>query len=252
MTEQIKQFRADHDAYGHEIMDYFHGEEVYEIIEREDGYMDASSGVHIYFADFADWWNVEQDAMNCLVPGRVLDLGCGAGRAELYLQSQGIEVVGIDNSPLAIEVCRQRGVKDARLIPVTKIGPDLGRFSNILMLGNNWGLMGSFKRARWFLHKFSRMTTPEARIIAVSNDIYQTDEPVHLAYQAWNRERGRMSGQIRMRLLCHFSRSPWFDYLMVSQEEMRAIAAGTGWKINRFLANEGQSGYVAVLEKIIG
>jgi hypothetical protein len=36
---------------------------------------------------------------------------------------------------------------------------------------------------------------------------------------------------------------------MVSQDEMQAIAAGTGWIINRFLATEGRSGYVAILDK---
>jgi len=35
------------------------------------------------------------------------------------------------------------------------------------------------------------MTSPGARIIAESNDIYKTDSPYHLAYQAYNREKGR-------------------------------------------------------------
>jgi SAM-dependent methyltransferase len=36
--------------------------------------------------------------MRWLVPGRALDLGCGAGRAVLYLQGLGYQVVGIDVS----------------------------------------------------------------------------------------------------------------------------------------------------------
>ncbi|MCK4414566.1 MAG: class I SAM-dependent methyltransferase [Candidatus Eisenbacteria sp.] len=42
------------------------------------------------------------------VRGRILDVGCGAGRSMLYLQQKGRAVTGIDISPLAIEVCRRR------------------------------------------------------------------------------------------------------------------------------------------------
>ena len=43
--------------------------------------------------------------------------------------------------------------------------------------------------------------------------------PLHLAYQAWNRQLGRMPGQIRIRVRCVLHKTPWFDYLMVSQED---------------------------------
>ena len=49
------------------------------------------------------------------VRGRVLDLGCGAGRVGLHLQSRGHDVVGIDVSPLAVEIAGQRGLADVRL-----------------------------------------------------------------------------------------------------------------------------------------
>ncbi len=45
------------------------------------------------------------------VNGRVLDVGCGAGRHSLYLQKKGFDVLGIDVSPLAVKVCRLKGVK---------------------------------------------------------------------------------------------------------------------------------------------
>jgi 2-polyprenyl-3-methyl-5-hydroxy-6-metoxy-1,4-benzoquinol methylase len=37
------------------------------------------------------------------VKGRVLDVGCGAGRHSLYLQEKGFDVLGTDISPLASE-----------------------------------------------------------------------------------------------------------------------------------------------------
>ena len=223
MSDQIARYKADRDAFGHMLLDYLNGEETMEIIERGDGFIDPYDGCKTYFSEFKNWSACEQEALGCLLPGRVLDLGCGVGRMELYLQSQGVEVVGIDNSPLAIEVCRQRGVRDARLLSVTQVTPKLGAFDNILMMGNNWGLMGNRQRARWLLDRFFRLTAFPARIIAASNDVYHTTAPYHLAYQAYNREQGRMSGQIHMRVCYQFYRSPWFDYLMVSRDEMKDI-----------------------------
>jgi SAM-dependent methyltransferase len=254
MSEQnpfdiIVRLRQDRDALGHELMSQFNGDQVTEIIERDDGYIVGGLSASFYFADFVDWPVHEQEAMQYLMPGRVLDLGCGAGRAELYLQQQGYEVVGIDNSPLAIEVCQRRGVQDARLLSITQVGLELGLFNNIIMLGNNWGLMGSFNRARWLLRRFHKITTPGARIIASSNDVYATTDPIHLNYQAYNRARGRMSGQLRLRVLFQLHRSNWFDYLIVSRDEMCAILEGTGWRVLRFIDLPERSNYVAVIEK---
>ncbi len=49
--------------------------------------------------------------MRWLVPGPALDLGCGAGQVALHLQGPGCEVVGIDVSPRAVEVCRRRACR---------------------------------------------------------------------------------------------------------------------------------------------
>ncbi len=248
MGEQIALYKKDRDAFGHMLMDFHQGKEAVEIIERGDGFIDASAHVGMYFAAFDAWHSHEQEALRRLVPGRVLDLGCGAGRAELYLQEQGYEVTGIDISPLAVEVCRQRGVKDARCLSVTQVGEELGQFDDILMLGNNWGLMGSYRRAKWLLRRFYRMTSPIARIIATTNDVYQTDSAVHLAYQAFNRERGRMSGQIRMRVRYRVWCTEWFDYLMVSPAEMEDILSGTGWQAREYIRFDGPM-YAAVIGK---
>jgi SAM-dependent methyltransferase len=250
MSEQIAKFHADRDAMGHMLYDfYMHpSSDACEIIEREDGYIDVSP-VGTYFCPYRDWPVYEQEAMNFAVAGRMLDLGCGAGRVALHFQEHGCTVTAIDNSPLAVEVCQQRGVKDVRLMPVTDVGPTLGLFDTIVMAGNNWGLLSNPKLARWLLRRFYIITSPIARIIAETRDIYQTTDPMHLAYQAWNRERERMSGQIRMRVRHALYASEWFDYLMVSKTEMEQILSGTGWRVREYITPEDNSNYAAVIEK---
>lgn len=236
------------DAYGQEICAYYNGEDVLEIVERDDGFIDAFPGTESYFRPFEEWPARQQEAMG-YARGRVLDVGCGAGRVALYLQESGFEVLGVDNSPLALEVCRLRGVTQASPTPITQLSNNLGTFDTIVMLGNNFGLFGSPKRARWLLRRWKKMTTSGARIIAESNNVYQTDAPYHLAYHQLNRERNRLPGELRIRVRFRRYTSPWFDYLMVSPQEMIDIIDGTGWSVSRFIQKDGESQYVAIIEK---
>jgi 2-polyprenyl-3-methyl-5-hydroxy-6-metoxy-1,4-benzoquinol methylase len=109
------------DAYGQEVWAFFQGKKSYEIVERNDGFVDFSGGAPAYFADFKDWPKIQKQAIK-YAKGKVLDVGAGAGRVSLYLQKRGFDVVAIDNSPLAIKVCKERGVKHAKVLPVEKIG----------------------------------------------------------------------------------------------------------------------------------
>jgi SAM-dependent methyltransferase len=237
------------DAYGRLVYDYYKGRPSAEIVERDDHWFAVSSGARAYFAPFEQWPSVEQRAMRH-VRGRVLDVGAGAGRVALHLQGHGHEVVAVDNSPLAVKTCRLRGVLDARVCPVTRIGRQLGEFDTIVMLGNNFGLFASFRRARWLLRRFHRLTSPTARIVAESRDPYKATTTDHRRYHQLNRRRGRLPGQLRLRVRYGHAKTPWFDYLIVSPPEMRRIVAGTGWRVARLIETIGPI-YIAVLEKIV-
>lgn len=237
------------DAYGREIYDYSSGRSgVYEIVERDDGYVDLSSGPPAYFAEYRKWPDYQRKAIRH-AQGKVLDIGCGAGRCSLHLQQKGHDVIGIDNSPLAVKVCKKRGVKKALVKSITEIGPDLGIFDTIVMYGNNFGLFGSYRRARTLLRRMHRMTSSKARIIAESCDPYGTTFPDHLAYHKRNRQRDRMSGQLRIRVRYLRYATPWFDYLLVSRDEMQDILSGTGWLATRFFDSPRFAAYTALIEK---
>ncbi|MFH0765929.1 MAG: class I SAM-dependent methyltransferase, partial [Calditrichota bacterium] len=219
--------------------------------ERDDGYMDISSGPDFYFTEYETWPDSSKEALKH-ARGRILDVGCGAGRHCLYFQSLGHEIVGIDNSPLAVEVCRRRGVKEARVLSASQVTKKLGLFDTIIMCGNNLALLESQDRAPQMLKRFHPITNKDAIIIGQIRDPYLTDNPVHLNYHAYNLSRGRMPGQVRIRVRHQLFKSPWFDYLFLSREELKELLIGTGWRVRQFVDQyiEEEGGmYWAVLEK---
>jgi SAM-dependent methyltransferase len=222
------------------------GRESFEIVERDDGFIDAAVGASLYLAPFRRWPALHRQAMR-FVRGRVLDVGCGGGRVCLHLQERRHDVVGIDVSPGAVQTCRRRGVRDTRLCSIDDVDESLGIFDSIVMLGNNFGLFASAAKARRLLRRFHRLTTDRGRIVAETRDVYRTDDPAHLAYQERNRARGRMSGQIRIRVRYRDQATPWFDYLMVSEQELENLLDGTGWQLRRVL--ESDDTYVAIIDK---
>lgn len=121
-------------------------------------------------------------------------------------------------------------------------------FDTIIMFGNNFGLFGSFKKAKTLLKKLHRITSPSALIIAESTDPYKTDDPAHLAYHKFNKKRGRMPGQLRIRIRFRNYISDWFDYLLVSKDEMKKILKDTGWRIKKFIDSDNST-YCAIIEK---
>ncbi len=239
------------DVFGQELYDQHRGflaDDFREVGERDDGNLQVYDHPRWYFTPFDEWDPHLQKAM-AYIRGRTLDIGCGAGRIALPLQQNGVDVVGIDQSPLAVRICRERGINDVRLLSVTQVSANkLGVFDSIVMMGNNFGVFGSPEWAHRILRRFHRMTTAHGRILAETTDPYATDDPVHLAYQERNRARGRMSGQSRHRDRYRNLKGPWYDWLFVSRDEMREIVAGTGWIVRKFIEPEGAQ-YVGVIEK---
>ena len=224
------------DAFGRALLDQLEGRDSRVIVERDDGYVDTES-IAWYFGDVRRWHSSERRALRH-VRGRVLDAGAGAGRVALELQKRGHEVLAIDISPLAIEVCRMRGVRDARVLPLTEIDSSLGSFDTVAMFGNNFGLVANPRRARWLLRRLRTITAPDARLIAVSYDPYRTKDPDNLAYHDRNRRRGRLGGQIRLRVRYKHYATPWVDYLMVSLDEMEEMLVGTGWHLQHVFRDD--------------
>jgi SAM-dependent methyltransferase len=219
---------------------------VIEVIERDDGLINGAPADH-YLGEPKEWQPHDHRALK-LCRGQVLDIGTGAGRVAVELQRRGIAVTGLDISPGAIEIARRRGLRDTVVNTIDAYAAGATtRYDTFLLLGNNLGLFESRDRAPMLLDALARLANPGARIVAQGTDPYGTSDPVHVAYHRRNRDRGRIGGQLRLRLRYRLLATEWFDYLNCSPEELESLLDGTRWRLRSIDAKD-RPYYLAVME----
>ncbi|MGC2485422.1 MAG: methyltransferase domain-containing protein [Acidimicrobiales bacterium] len=236
------------DTFGRAVWDWANGGRVPEIIERDDGYFEEGAGPQVYLSSFSQWPRGERRAMRD-VRGRVLDVGCGAGRVALELQVRGLDVVGLDASRYAARGARRRGVKTVWRKSLDDVGERIGEFDSIVMFGNNFGLFATPERARERLTEWARRAKPDARIFVESTSAYGGGAPgIDRTYYRRNREQGRSPGELRARYRYDGAVGGWFTWLFVSRAELTSIVRGTGWRVDRICGSQLSEPYVAMLE----
>ncbi|TDB77368.1 bifunctional 2-polyprenyl-6-hydroxyphenol methylase/3-demethylubiquinol 3-O-methyltransferase UbiG [Micromonospora sp. KC721] len=202
---------------------------VIEIIERDDGLVNGAPAAH-YLEGPEHWQPYDHRAVD-RVRGETLDVGVGGGRIARELQARGVPVTGLDTSPGALRVSRHRGVRDLVLGTVDEHAAGDCRYDTFLLLGNNLGLFEGRERAPRFLAALAAMARPGAQIVAQGTDPYGTTDPLHTGYHERNRRRGRLGGQLRLRLRYRELGTDWFDYLVCSADELAELVHGTPWRL---------------------
>lgn len=241
----------EQDAYGQNIYDSFvYQRGGYDIVEREDEHFTLNGDSNAYTVPFEEWDGIQQDIAP-LVKGKVLDVGCGGGKHAIYFQNIGLQVTGIDSSPLAIEVCKLRGLQRAIATDLENLPEYADCYDTILLLGNNFGLFENPQKAKYLLKAWAEMTPTTAQIFAETLDPYGKafDNEDDRGYQAWNKARGRMIGQVQVRIRYRKYVTPWSDYLFVSKSEMNEILVDTGWQMAETYDDFAIDQYIARLVK---
>ena len=226
----------EQDAYGQILAAVAAGRDAQEIMEREDGRIYAGDP-RDYLAPFRRWPAGERRSMRW-VRGRVLDAGCAAGRVSLHLQERGHEVVAIDESPLAVGVARQRGVRDARVLSLLDASPEAlgGPFGTVIVMRNNLGLGGDLDAAPRVLAHLAALAAPGGRLLTDSVHPARLDP------------KARGTGRDRYRVRWHEFASPWFRYLMLAPEEVEAVVEGSPWRVRALVDDGVTPRYGIVLE----
>jgi SAM-dependent methyltransferase len=142
------------------------------------------------------------------VRGPVLDVGCGPGRHLHALAQSGVFALGVDLSPVAVELARGRG---ARAIVGSIFGdvPRASSWQTALLLDGNIGIGGVPLR---LLQRLADLLTPTGEVL------------VELA------PPGSRSGPVHVRLESAAVLSGWFPWADVGCDQAASLAEAAGFQ----------------------
>ncbi|PIQ77988.1 hypothetical protein COV82_02155 [Candidatus Peregrinibacteria bacterium CG11_big_fil_rev_8_21_14_0_20_46_8] len=216
------------DVFGKALFSYWKGDrKTPYIVRRDDGYINTSS-LKIYFTK--QFYPTEKTIAHH-VKGKILDVGCGAGRHILHYQNRGYDITGIDNSPLAIKVCKERGCKKAKVMDAFHPKFPQYSFDTILLFGHNIGIGGSLAGAKRLLSSLRKLIKEDGLLLLTSLEVTKTKKKVHQKYHQKNRAAKHYVGEIKIRIEYKDEIDDWFDWIHVEPKIMKKLAQETGWKI---------------------
>jgi SAM-dependent methyltransferase len=163
------------DLFGKAILDFQTNNSPEDLITETSISEADEMSVAYLFRSYNEMPKLEQKALQ-LATGKILDVGCGAGSHSLTLQNdRNLEVCSIDISPNAIQACKLRGLKNAKVQDIRTLENE--KFDTILLLMNGTGIFGTLKETPNFLQKLKSLLNPNGQILIDSSDIiYMFDE----------------------------------------------------------------------------
>ena len=201
-------------------------------LEREDGNLRYSPS-ETYFYEYEKWNKAEQSLIQTIFDNKfnfVLDIGSGAVRVSLNLLEKGLDVVALDISQGAIEVCKLRRVKKSFLGSIFDY-KDSEKFDCVILLGNNLGIGGSYDGPRELFNKCKYLTTSTGQIFIHNKTSIPTQNADHLGYHEFNGTQRKRIGEITFRLRYRTIKSDWFTLFLPTEFEFNNILQETKLEI---------------------
>ena len=217
------------DVWGQMYVDQLEGGSSPYFVDRDDGIEREMESAAQYFT--APRSEAEAELLDSL-QGPVLDLGAGAGSYALYLQGRGLEVTAVDNSPKAVEVCRARGCRDARVMDLRALELEPNWFGSVIIMGNTLGAHQTPNTLPGLLDVLQEAVREGGDLLCMTMDPLETTEDVHLAYHERNRKGGLPPGLTRIRIRYKDLATEWMDFWMPTSGELRSAMSGAGWALD--------------------
>ena len=218
--------KKDPDIFGNAVKAYFLQGKEEEITVHSPDFDDDVIPVPYLFRSYEEMPVLEQTALD-KCSGRVLDVGCGAGSHALYLQEKRkLEVTAIDTSAGAIEVCRLRGIKDARKTAFQDLSKE--KYDTVILLMNGTGIVGRLNKLDDFFQKLKQLLNPEGQVLIDSSDLsylFDPDEDGGIWVDAAN----GYYGELQYTLTYGGESSETFEWLYLDYNSLYLAASKNGF-----------------------
>jgi SAM-dependent methyltransferase len=170
-----------------------------------------------------DRWLAPADAVDEAVLAEVdapgLDLGCGPGRHLAALRRRGRHGLGVDLSPVAVELARGRGARAISGSLWASV-PGAGSWRTVLLLDGNIGIGGAPVA---LLRRAAELLAPDGAIVV------EVDPP------------GAPTHRVRVRLEAPGMVSEWFRWARVGADGAATVAARAGLAVAARQAFHGRT-----------
>ncbi len=165
----------------------------------------------------------EEEALLATLRGPVLDVGCGPGRIVLALARHGVVALGVDPTPSAVLLARQRGCPVLQRSVFDPL-PGEGRWATVVLLDGNIGIGGDPVR---LLRRCAQLARPAGRIVV----------EVQGPGTSWHRGPARLERGMEA--------SGWFAWSVIGVDALPLVAARAAlapvslseWAPGRWLAH---------------
>jgi 2-polyprenyl-3-methyl-5-hydroxy-6-metoxy-1,4-benzoquinol methylase len=184
--------------------------------------------VDLFFRDEDEMPELELKALE-LCKGHVLDIGAGAGSHALVLQQRGFQVTALDISPTAVDIMKQRGVKDAVERSIFDL-QDVS-YDTLLFMMNGIGVTGTINGFRNFLKKAKSYIKPGGQLIFDSSDISYLYQEIQFPVNAYY-------GEVAFSYSYNQQRGKWFKWVYIDQSTLLKIAIEEGWNGEIIMTDE--------------
>ena len=156
------------DVIGTALLDYYHENYSEDILTETNISEEDELPLPYLFRIFEEMPRIEKKALK-YAKGKTLDVGCGAGSHSLYLQEKGFDVMGIDTSKGAIEVCKLQGLQNSKNIDLLQLENE--KFDTILLLMNGTGIFQNLESTPKYLQHLKSLLNPKGQILIDSSDL---------------------------------------------------------------------------------
>ncbi|MEZ0128614.1 class I SAM-dependent methyltransferase [Flavobacterium sp. LBUM151] len=223
------------DLFGKAMFDFQTNNSPEDIITETSISEEDEMSVDYLFRSYNEMPKIEQKALQ-LATGKILDVGCGAGSHSLSLQNdRNLEVTSIDISEKAIETCKLRGVKNAKVQNILDFEGE--KFDTIVLLMNGVGIFGKLENCNKFLSKLKSLLNEGGQILLDSSDIiYMFDEDEDGG--KWIPSSNDYYGELVFNISYKGEKEEPFDWLYLDYNTLQNAAIANGLKCELVLEGE--------------